>query len=116
MGEDKFNGLNLEQIDLSKKNVEREKEELKVNVEKEKEIIDGPENNVETEASLEKEGKKDIEEILKSSPELLEVLKEEKEFEDLMNTHTVQELTRSPEDEVVDLDEAEDINTTKQND
>ena len=60
--------------------------------------------------------KKDIEEILKSSPELLEVLKEEKEFEDLMNTHTVQELTRSPEDEVVDLDEAEDINTTKQND
>ncbi len=60
--------------------------------------------------------RKDIEEILKSSPELLEILKEEKEFEDLMNFQSIQEQTMSLEDEVIDSDEAKDINSTDQHD
>ncbi|GJM14743.1 MAG: hypothetical protein DHS20C13_00700 [Thermodesulfobacteriota bacterium] len=56
--------------------------------------------------------RKDIEEILKSSPELLELLQKEKEFEDLMNLQSVQEQMRSPEDELIDSEETKDKDTT----
>lgn len=41
-----------------------------------------------------------MEEVFKSSPELLEVLKEEKEFEDMMNTRTSDKHRESPEDKL----------------
>ena len=42
-----------------------------------------------------------MEEVFKSSPELLEVLKEEKEFEDMMNTRTSDKHRESPEDKLI---------------
>ena len=60
--------------------------------------------------------RKDIEEILKSSPELLKILKEEKEFEDLMNLQNVQEQKMSLKDQVIDSDEVKDINSADQHD
>jgi len=60
--------------------------------------------------------REDIEEILKSSPELLEILKEEKEFEDLMNLQNVQEQKMSLEDQAIDSDKVKDINSTDQHD
>jgi len=60
--------------------------------------------------------REEIEEILKSSPELLEILKEEKEFEDLMNLQNVQEQKMSLEDQAIDSDKVKDINSTDQHD
>jgi hypothetical protein len=45
--------------------------------------------------------RKDMEEVFKSSPELLEVLKEEKEFEDLMNKQSNKEHLDNLEDQLV---------------
>jgi len=52
--------------------------------------------------------RKDMEEVFKSSPGLLETLKEEKEFENLMNKKSTKQDFDNIEDELVPSNEAKD--------
>jgi len=45
--------------------------------------------------------REDMKEVFKSSPEFLDILKEEKEFEDLMNRRSFEEYSKSPEDKAI---------------
>jgi len=57
--------------------------------------------------------RKDMEEIFKSSPELLEILRKEKEFEDLMNKQRFEEHPESLEDEFISSDGKKDKESAK---
>ncbi|MFA9408840.1 MAG: hypothetical protein ACERKJ_08390 [Candidatus Dadabacteria bacterium] len=52
--------------------------------------------------------RKDMEEVFQSSPGLLETLKEEKEFKDLMNKQSNKEHLDNLEDELVPSNEIKD--------
>lgn len=52
--------------------------------------------------------RKDMEEVFKSSPELLDTLKEEKEFEDLMNKKSTKEHIDNLADELAPFNEIKD--------
>jgi len=52
--------------------------------------------------------RKDMEEVFQSSPGLLETLKEEKEFEDLMNKQSNKEHLDNLKDELVPSNEIKD--------
>jgi hypothetical protein len=52
--------------------------------------------------------RKDMEEVFQSSPGLLETLKEEKEFEDLMNKQSNKEHLDNLEDQLVPSNERKD--------
>ena len=54
-----------------------------------------------------------MEEIFKSSPELLEILRKEKEFEDLMNKQRFEEHPESLEDEFISSDGKKDKESAK---
>ena len=54
-----------------------------------------------------------MEEVFKSSPEFLEILKEEKEFEDLMNRRSFEEYSESPEDKVIGANRKKDKGSVK---
>lgn len=56
--------------------------------------------------------RKDMEEVFQSSPGLLETLKEEKKFEDLMNKQSNKEHLDNLEDEPVPSNEKKDKDST----
>jgi len=57
--------------------------------------------------------REDMKEVFKSSPEFLDILKEEKEFEDLMNRRSFEEYSKSPEDKAISPNGKKDKGSVK---